>query len=75
MGSIGNLAANLKGSGRYPYASKAQLAYRASKAALNMGELCMFAVAWEESLCRRYCWCRAEESQSRGHKALSSLAM
>ena len=62
MGSIGNLAANLKGGGRYPYASKAQLAYRASKAALNMGEHCMSAVACEKILCRQHCWCIAAQS-------------
>ena len=56
MGSIGNLAANLKGSGRYPGASKAQLAYRASKAALNMGKICISTITWQRSLCRQFCW-------------------
>ena len=73
MGSIGNLAANLKGSGRYPFASKAQLAYRASKAALNMGKLCMCTVTWQESLFRRHCWSLAAQQTYGAYGCKSSV--
>ena len=73
MGSIGNLAANLKGGGRYPYASKAQLAYRASKAALNMGKRCMCTVSWQESLRRQYCWSMAAQQIMRCSRSLTSV--
>ena len=40
LASMGNLAANLRGEGIYQFAASYGLAYRASKAALCMGEPC-----------------------------------